>query len=136
MSEPAPDREEIQRLMRVAERELSDAATPGLSSDGSFEHAYAAALALATVVIRAEGHRVHGPDHHRKSFDLLGTLANGRWAEVAGYLQHCRTRRNRAVYDETGVTSEAEARELREAAAKLRDEVHAYLQEERPGLGR
>ena len=56
---------EIRRLMGVAHRELTDAAIRGLSSDGSFEHAYVAALMAATIAIRAHGERIHGAEHHR-----------------------------------------------------------------------
>lgn len=121
------DRSEIQRLLGVADRELADAGVAGLSPDGSFEHAYAAALALATVVIRAGSQRVHGPDHHRKTLELLASLAEARWADLADYLQHCRTRRNRAVYDAAGVASEAEAVELREQVTGFAEGVKGWL---------
>lgn len=70
----------------VVERELADAAVDGLSADGSFEHAYIASLTIATIVVRASGERVHGPDHHRVTFERLGAIADGRWAEIADYL--------------------------------------------------
>lgn len=134
MTEPAPSRAEIERLLGLAERELTDAAVPGLSSDGSFEHAYSAALALATVVVRAEGRRVHGADHHRLTFDALGELAGGRWDRLARFLQHCRGRRNRAVYDMPGAASAAEAHELRDEVTGMRDEVRQWLAEAHPDL--
>ena len=134
MSESKPDRSEIQRLLAVAARELRDAGVEGLSTDGSFEHAYGAALTLSTAVIRAEGERVHGPDHHRKTFELLGSLADGRWSDLSDYFQHCRTRRNRAVYDVAGVASEGEARELREQVENFRADVDRWLAESHPEL--
>lgn len=134
MSEPPPTPSEIHRLLGVAERELRDAAVEGLSSDGSFEHAYTGALALATAVIRAEGRRIHGPDHHRLTFVALAEIAGGRWQRLAGYLQHCRSRRNRAVYDVTGATSDAEAGELRSEAAHFKSELEDWLATEHPDL--
>lgn len=76
---------ETKRLFAVAARELKDASVSGLSEDGSFEHAYVAALTLATIVVRAQGERIHGQDHHRLTFERLGQLAEGRWA-AAGRL--------------------------------------------------
>src|SRR6266508_832377 len=103
---------EIKRLLGVARRELADAAVAGLSADGSFEHGYAAALTIATTVVRAHGERIHGADHHRLTFVRFGEVANARWADVADYLQHCRRRRNSSVYDIAGSVSAKEAAEL------------------------
>jgi len=125
---------EIQRLTAVARRELGDAATRGLSTDGSFEHAYAAALTAATILIRGHAQRIHGPEHHRLTFVRLGELENGRWAGVADYLQHCRVRRNRSMYDLAGGVSAAEAGELRAQAERLLTEVHDWLRAQRPQL--
>jgi len=85
-----PSALEIRRLTGVARRELGDAAIGGLSPDGSFEHAYVAALTSATILIRAHGERIHGAEHHRLSFVRLGELAAGRWAGPADYFQHRR----------------------------------------------
>lgn len=134
MSEPAPSASEIERLLGVAERELADAGVDGLSSDGKFEHAYSAAMALATIVIRAEGRRIHGADHHRLTFEALGELAGGRWQRLSRYLQHCRSRRNRAVYDMPGAASAAEAQELRDEATRMKVEIRAWLAEAHPDL--
>src|SRR2546422_3868876 len=89
---------EIRRLMGVARRELADAAVEGLSPDGSFEHAYVAALTAATIVIRVPGERIHGPDHHRLTFLRLGEPVRAGWACAAGYVPHRRVRRNTSLY--------------------------------------
>lgn len=118
----------------MAARELADAAVLGLSSDGSFEHAYAAALTLATAAVRAEGLRIHGPDHHRLTFDALREISDGRWRDLARYLQHCRSRRNRAVYDTTGAASAAEAEELRDQAVRFKADLEGWLGREHRDL--
>ena len=79
------------------------------SEDGRFEHAYVAALTLATVIVRAHDERIHAPDHHRLTFERFGQLVGGRWANLADYLQHCRRRRNTSMYDIAGTISAAEA---------------------------
>ena len=125
---------EIRRLMGVARRELADAAVEGLSPDGSFEHAYVATLTAATILIRAHGERIHGVEHHRLTFLRLGELVGGRWAKVAGYLQHCRVRRNTSMYDLAGSVSAAEAQDLRLQAEQLLAQVGNWLRSDRPTL--
>jgi len=105
-----------------------------LSPDGRFELAYAAALAAATAALRSEGERIHGPDHHRLTFDALGGVAAGRWSETATFLQHCRARRNAALYDRPGVVSAGEAEELRRATEQLIADVERWLREAHPEL--
>jgi len=118
--------------LRVASSPI--AAIGGLSPDGSFEHAYVAALTSATILIRAHGERIHGAEHHRLSFVRLGELAAGRWAGPADYFQHCRVRRNRSMYDLAGSVSSTEARELRVQAERLLAEISAWIRTERPTL--
>jgi hypothetical protein len=129
-----PSALEIRRLTGVARRELADAAIDGLSPDGSFEHAYVAALTSATILIRAHGERIHGTEHHRLSFVRLGELAGKRWVTAADYFQHCRVRQNRSVYDLAGSISSTEARELRVQAKRLLAEVIDWIRTERPTL--
>jgi hypothetical protein len=50
--------EEIAELRAVVRRELSDAATPGLSTHGRFGHAYGAARLATTIAVRCSGCRV------------------------------------------------------------------------------
>jgi hypothetical protein len=129
-----PSAIEIRRLIGVARREIADAAVAGLSADGSFEHAYVAALTAATILVRAHAERIHGIEHHRLTFVRLGELAGGRWASAANYLQHCRVRRNRTMYDLAGGVSAAEARELRLQAARLLSDVLDWLRNQRSEL--
>jgi hypothetical protein len=129
-----PSAIEIRRLIGVARREIADAAVAGLSADGSFEHAYVAALTAATILVRAHAERIHGIEHHRLTFVRLGELAGGRWASAANYLQHCRVRRNRTMYDLAGGVSAAEARELRLQAERLLSDVLDWLRNQRSEL--
>lgn len=129
-----PNRIELARLFALADRELRDSAVAGISSDGSFEHAYAAALSLATVAVRAEGKRIHGADHHRKTFDELGSVAGERWRDVAEYFQRSRKRRNVSAYDQVGTVSAAEAADLRKSVSQFAAELRAWLSESHPEI--
>jgi hypothetical protein len=67
-----PAKPELRELRALAQRELSDARAQGLSPEGSFEHAYTAARAYATLVIRAEGYRItSGAGGHYHTFQAL-----------------------------------------------------------------
>ncbi len=61
-------------------------------------------------------------------------MVDGRWTETAAYFQHCRRRRNATVYDQSGVTSAAEARELLDAGRGFLEDVTTWLRAERPAL--
>jgi hypothetical protein len=67
-----PTLPEIQQLLRVVDRELSDARAKGISTDGKFAHAYTAALQLCMVPLRASGYKVpKGGSHHKRAIDSL-----------------------------------------------------------------
>ena len=55
--------EEIADLLRVAERDLEDCRTPGLSADWQLGIAYNAALQAATAALAASGYRAALPRH-------------------------------------------------------------------------
>lgn len=65
---------EIQDLLRVADRNLKDAAVEEISFDLRFTTAYQAALQLATIVLAASGYRTKGAGHHWITFKILPEL--------------------------------------------------------------
>lgn len=90
-----PARAELLELRALAERELSDARAKGLSPEGRFEHAYAAARALATLVVRAAGYRVtSGAGGHYHTFVALETADPDEFRKYSAYLDRCRSKRN------------------------------------------
>src|SRR5438094_9536989 len=90
---------ELQELRAVARRSLGDARLDGISVDGKFGHAYEAARALATVVIRAAGCRVraHGGAHYN-TFLALEAADPELFARHAAYFNECREKRNALSY--------------------------------------
>ena len=69
--------EEIAELMAVVDRDLEDAAVPGLRSDWRLSISYNAALQLATLALAAEGYRPGRERAHERAIlslrDTVGT---------------------------------------------------------------
>ena len=61
---------EIEGLLAIVERELQDSQVDGVSADGRFNHAYRAALTLATMLLYASGYSpARGQSHHYRTFE-------------------------------------------------------------------
>jgi hypothetical protein len=131
-----PSRTEIHRLLAVVDRDLKDASVKGLSLDRRFATAYAAALQLATIVLRASGYRASSSSggHHWRTITLLPALMGAEQQSRKLYLDSCRRARNEADYDRTGVVSESDLLELLEDTLEFRNDVLAWLLEEHPEL--
>jgi len=120
-------RDDIQHILQLAERDLADASVPGLSSDRRFLIAYEAGLALATIPIYCGGYETHGSGHHWMTFQLLPHFMGENMAELATYLESCRTKRNVGTYDRGGEISETEADELVAEVQGFITEIRGWL---------
>lgn len=125
------EREEIEALRRVVERDLADAAISGLSTDARAGLSYDAARAAATMAIRASGYRVRGLRGHETTFEALSALT-GPLRQYAAYFQVLRIKRNALTYATAGDTSDAEADEALEQAGALFADVEAWLARQHP----
>lgn len=121
---------EIGKLLAKAERDLSDARVEATSLDGRFMAAYRGALALATVALVATGYRVSGQAQHVTVFEALPLAMGEDLRELSQYLDTCRQKRNRAAYDEPGLTAEGDVEEIIEAAQALNVQVRNWLSRE------
>lgn len=105
-------RQEIQNLIAIVRRDLTDARAEGISADWRFGIAYNAALKLCTILLYAEGYRpMQNLAHDRTLQALLLILTNDR-KEDANFLETCRTKRNTVEYDYAGGATDADADEL------------------------
>jgi hypothetical protein len=119
---------EISQLLRVADREISDAEAKGLSPDGQFMHAYDAALLLCKTALRAAGYCVpKGQGHHKKTIESLKLTLGKPWDETSDYLDLCSRQRGQALYEQVGVVSEKDANDLPAESRRLRTGVLAWL---------
>lgn len=125
---------EIADLLKLVNRDMRDAAFPGLSADRRFATAYNAVLQLATVVLRAGGYRTSGAAHHWSTFQALSCILGPHETERADYFDSCRKKRNVADYDAAGMISDAEVKELLEEIECFRNDVLSWLDREHPDL--
>ena len=130
-----PSLQEMKNLLSIVDRDLHDAGTPGISADWRFGMAYSAALKLCTMVVHASGYRVESARHHYLSIAALPLIMGERAAHSAQYLEGCRRKRNVVEYDLAGVVSEIEADGLFRFACQLREDVLAWIEENRTRIG-
>ena len=119
----------------MAQRSLADARLEGISTDGKFGHAYDAARALATMVVRAAGYRVrvHGGGHYN-TFLALEAADPKLFARQAAYFNACREKRNELSYEMAGVVSELEAEELLREVPEFETAVSRWVDARHPEL--
>lgn len=123
---------EIRDLLRVADRDLKDAAVTAISLDRRFITAYQAVLQLATIVLAASGFRATGAGHHWATFKTLPELLGQDLQNLSDYFDQCRTKRNLSDYDRAGEISREEAGELLKEAKKFRPAVLGWLKKHHP----
>ena len=134
--ERAPSRKaELAELRSVAKRSLADARLKGLSIDGKYGHAYDAARALATMVVRAVGYRVRTHrGAHFNTFLALEAADPVQFGRYAVYLNVCRDKRNDLSYEMAGIVSETEAEELLRETSALELLVEHWIRERHSDL--
>ncbi|MGH7430179.1 MAG: hypothetical protein ACREJ4_17740, partial [Candidatus Methylomirabilaceae bacterium] len=114
-------------LLRVVDRDLTDAGISQLSTDRRFATAYNAALQLATIALHAAGYRTSGAGHHWVTLQVLPEIMGSQIQSRADYLDGCRSKRNVTDYDRAGEISETEAEEILAEAQAFRIALLAWL---------
>jgi len=136
LQQQPPTRDEIGRLLEIADRDVEDAAVSGISVDRQFAIAYEAALTLALIVLRASGYRTPGSSsgHHWLTFALLPELMGEQAEGRSRYFHLCRRKRHQATYDRAGVATESELEELTGEVKAFRRELMCWLTETHSAL--
>ncbi|HMO49585.1 MAG TPA: hypothetical protein PKE26_03315 [Kiritimatiellia bacterium] len=127
-------RKEIENLVSIARRDISDSAAGGISSDWRFGIAYNAVLKLCTVLLYSEGYRPSQNLAHYRTLQALPLILGDERKTDAVYLDTCRAKRNTVEYDYVGGATEADADELIEFARGLEVDVLAWLDSKHPEL--
>jgi len=124
--------QEISDLLAIADRDIADASTGGISTDWQFGIAYNAALKLCTILLHAEGYRAGQGLQHYRTIQALPLILGSNRSEDANYLDACRVKRNTVEYDRVGATSEGEVAELIEFIVEFRAVVLEWLRANHP----
>lgn len=130
----ATTRQEQDDLRSVVERDLADAALPGLSDDRAFATAYNAVLQLAKMAIAAAGYRVVGQGHHHTTFQAIELALGPTTVAYTAYFDACRRKRNQLDYDVADVATHTESQELLTKAREFQALVETWLAKNYPHL--
>lgn len=124
---------EIDELLAIADRDISDSQIPELSADWKMNIAYNAALQLATAALAASGYRAAREAHHYRIIQSLAYTINAD-TELITLFDRFRKKRNISGYDCVGMVSDHEANEMRDFAIRFRERITAWLREKHPDL--
>ena len=127
-------RDDIQRLLAAAERNLNDAAVTSISDENRFDAAYKCVMQCGMVSLWANGYRPSKskPGHHQTVIQTL-SLTAGLNAKTVIVLDALRKQRNINDYDGEIISPTVVDECLKQAHALL-VHVRAWLAEHRPDL--
>jgi len=127
-------REEVQRLLDAARRNLTDADVEVISCETRFDSAYKAVMQLALAAMMANGFRpdTSRPGHHMTVIQSLPQTI-GLPTERMAVLDVLRRKRNLTDYSGGWIDETSMEQCILEARDLLRD-VEAWLKEQRPEL--
>jgi hypothetical protein len=112
LEQRAADREEISRLLAVADGHLDDylkAVASEMPPDSQLSLAYDAIRASSTAALRAAGYRVvRGNNEHYRTLDALEFSIDPE-RKLISMLDALRRKRNTGAYDDYGLVSQGEA---------------------------
>lgn len=130
----APDAAEIARLLEAARRNLTDANAENISTENRFDAAYKCIMQSALAALMANGYRpdTKVPGHHQTVIQSLPKTVGLPSARVA-VLDTLRNKRNLSDYSGRDIDRTSLATCISEAA-RLLDEVNAWLAKARPEL--
>jgi uncharacterized protein (UPF0332 family) len=128
-----PSRREIEQLLTVFRRDITDARITGLSLDRQFESAYNAVLILSKAALTASGYRTYGEGNHYWTIrSLLFTLGmNDNFINTLNKFRHIR---NVSNYEMTGTVSEKEVKEMISMGEELYTQLIKWLEENHSDL--
>ena len=126
-------KEEIQNLLQIVERDLSDAQITDISNDWRFAIAYNAALQICTIALYCKGYKVsRGQSEHYRTIQSLPLTMGDEYTDIKDYLNNCRAKRNISDYDMSGTVSRAEVNELLKVASQMYDKIKVWINDNCP----
>ncbi|PWF42881.1 DNA-binding protein [Massilia glaciei] len=125
-------REDIQRLLAAAERNLQDASVTAISEENRFDVAYKCVMQCAMVALWANGYRTSTskPGHHQTAIQTL-SLTIGLDAKTVIILDQLRKQRNINDYDGDPIAPSV-VEECQRQAQALLELIKSWLRDHRP----
>ena len=123
--------EEIRNLLGVADRDLTDCRSVGLSADWKMNIAYNAALQAATAALAVCGYRASRDSHHYRVIQSLAYTI-GADKKLIVQFDKFRKKRNIGGYEQAGLVSDKEADEMVALGQQLREEVELWVRANYP----
>jgi len=121
-------RDEIDRAIMIAERDLTLAeGILGESLDWSYSIAYNAVLQACRAYMFKLGYRPASTEAHKSTFEFMQFVVEGPYRKSISYFDRVRKKRHRTVYDEVGLISDKEAKELLKRAREFISYVESKL---------
>jgi len=129
-----PNRDDVQRLLAAAERNLADSAVDAISAENRFDAAYKCVMQCAMAALWANGYRTSTsqPGHHQTAIQTL-TLTIGLDGQTVAVLDTLRKQRNISDYSGDPISPSSVEECARQAQALL-ESVRRWLAEQRPDL--
>jgi len=127
-------REEIESLLAIIDRDITDARVAAISPDWRLAIAYNSALQCAVAALAASGYRPgKGGSHHYYAIESLRFTLECDEA-VIDTLEAFRKKRNIADYERAGAATDTEVQELLEMSSAMREDLLKWLANKFPGL--
>jgi hypothetical protein len=127
--------QEVNSLMELVERDLTDAAREEISKDWRFNIAYNSGLQLRTIVLYAAGYRAgRGERKHYRVIQALSLVMGPGFSTMRDYLDNCRRKRNISEYDAIDTISAKEAEDLLQTVQELKADVESWLRKNHPEI--
>jgi len=121
-------RDEVGRAIRIAERDLTIAeGILGESLDWSYSIAYNAVLQACRAYMFKLGYRPASIEAHKTTFEFTQFVVEEPYRKSISYFDRVRKKRHRTVYDEVGLVSEKEAKELLKRAREFISYIEGKL---------
>ena len=123
-------REEIARAMEIARRDLAVAErTMAESLDWAYTIAYNAVLQACRAYMFHCGYRPAAAEGHRATIQFMRLAVDEPQKKSVEYFDRVRRKRHRTLYDEPGLVSEREAKELLKGAGEFLAYVETNIED-------
>ena len=123
--------DEVDKAVEIARRDLALAKNILEESlDWSYSIAYNAVLQACRAYMFRLGYRPASVEAHKNTFEFMQFAVDEPLKESISYFDRVRKKRHRTIYDEVGLITEKEAKELLKRARELLFYIESKLKEQ------